>query len=113
MNTGDNVSVPMDGENDFWFLGHDVPYLDGFIKGARGNLASSGRKTDGKDEVFVSNQSFDALTSEDIPDDDGAVIRGTGQFSGIWGPGDVGDALVMANELADVLTVVGIPNVDD
>lgn len=58
-------------------------------------------KIDAKDIIGMTKEGFDMVTGGDIPDPDGLIVGAGDEEAGIGGEGEVGDALVVAEEFVE------------
>lgn len=77
----------------------DVPNPNGLVERPRNDLVRLGVEVDTEDEVGVATEGFDAVGGACVPDADGFVVGGGADVVGVGGPGEVGDAVGVADEV--------------
>lgn len=89
-----------------------VEKTDRFVKGTRYDNVALGIVIDAEDVVFMATKGLDAILRLDVVDSDRFIIRGGADVLGIGRPGEIGNALKMSCESANLLPIQGIPNAD-
>lgn len=77
--------------------GQNIPNPNGLIERSRDNEVRLRAEIDAEDKVGVTAEGFEALGGEGVPDAESAVVGGGADVVRVGGPGEVGDAVGVAD----------------
>ena len=99
MHEGDEHGVVVDDLDTF--VGLHIPNPNALVQWPGHNVAWLGIEIQTEDCDRVVAENLHAIAPGGVPDADGLVFRGRTNIMRVWGPGQVGDALGVADEAVE------------